>query len=308
MSILISQEILHCIKEELLQSRQSFTAISAYCKLPLVTYFDNCISDRSLKKRIIVRMRMSDILDGSTDLSIYPFCKEHGWELYFKLDLHGKTYIFDGLKGIVGSANATYSGMNMNGHGNYEMATLVELEQSDRAKIDQLFQSSVRMTDDILEQMQEALGGTAVSLQDTVDKRWPNAITSLFSPDYSVLFTEEFPPFPTPDFDLIETCNFLGCRPSAEMASQCAAFKEMRCFKWLIYLLSQQDSNEMYFGAITASLHNSLLNEPKPYRKDVKVLLANLLKWIHYYGCKEIVVDQPNYSQRVILREAVPCS
>lgn len=302
MSILISQEILLRIKEELLQSRQSFTAISAYCKLPLVTYFDNCISDRSLKKRIIVRMRMSDILDGSTDLSIYPFCKERGWELYFKLDLHGKTYIFDGLKGIVGSANATYSGMSMNGHGNYEMATLVELEQSDRARIDQLFQRSVRMTDDIFKQMQESLGGTAFSQQNTVDKQWPSAITNLFSSDFSVLFTEEFPSFPTPNFDLAETCNFLGCRLGTEIAGQRAAFKELRCFRWLISLLSQQDSNEMYFGAITALLHDSLLNEPKPYRKDVKVLLANLLSWIHYYGCEEIIVDQPNHSQRVVLQ------
>ena len=55
----------------------------------------------------------------------------------------------------------------------------------------------------------------------------------------------------------------------------------------------------MYFGAITVSLHNVLLNEPKPYRKDVKVLLGNLLSWVEDLDINMLKVDRPNYSQRV---------
>lgn len=55
----------------------------------------------------------------------------------------------------------------------------------------------------------------------------------------------------------------------------------------------------MYFGEITANLHNALLNDPRPYRKDVKQLLANLLNWIAALDINEIVVDRPAHSQRV---------
>ncbi len=308
MAIFISQEIFACIREELLHSRESFTAISAYCKLPLVEFFDDCILDRALQKRLVVRMRMSDILDGSTDLAIYPFCKEHGWELYFRLDLHGKTYIFDSLKGVVGSANATRSGMNFDGPGNCEMATLVELDQSDQTKIDRVIQDSVRMTDEIFEKMEAAIELVDDGDRVNSSKQWPDAILNLFSFDCSVLFTEDFPPISTPDHDPLETCVYLGCSLGAGFSEQRAAFKSMRCFKWLEHLFCRQNSKELYFGAITALLHEALLNEPKPYRKDVKELLANLLSWIVYYECEEFVVDQPNYSQRVILRETAPCS
>ena len=59
----------------------------------------------------------------------------------------------------------------------------------------------------------------------------------------------------------------------------------------------------MYFGAISEKLHNSLVSDPKPYRKDVKQLLANLLSMIKILNMDEIVIDRPNYSQRVRLKE-----
>lgn len=52
MSILVSQKILDCIRDELSASRESFLLISAYCKLPLVKYFDSCIVNTSIEKSL----------------------------------------------------------------------------------------------------------------------------------------------------------------------------------------------------------------------------------------------------------------
>ena len=54
-----------------------------------------------------------------------------------------------------------------------------------------------------------------------------------------------------------------------------------------------------YFGAITSELHNALINDPKPYRKEVKDLLSNTLFWIQDLGIDALVIDAPNHSQRV---------
>ena len=58
----------------------------------------------------------------------------------------------------------------------------------------------------------------------------------------------------------------------------------------------------MYFGELSQNLHNALISDPKPYRRDVKKMLANLLSLIEKLGMEEIVIDRPNYSQRVMLQ------
>lgn len=57
----------------------------------------------------------------------------------------------------------------------------------------------------------------------------------------------------------------------------------------------------MYFGAVTEKLHNALVSDPKPYRRDVKIMLSNLLELIDELQMEEIKIDRPNYSQRIML-------
>lgn len=42
-----------------------------------------------------------------------------------------------------------------------------------------------------------------------------------------------------------------------------------------------------------------MISDPKPYRKDVKQMLANLLTLIEKIDMEELEIDRPNYSQRV---------
>ena len=149
MAILISQTILNRIRDELSKSTESFLLISAYCKLSLVKYFDQCITNENITKTLIVRYRPEDITAGASDLDIYPYCKTNGWKMYFRLDLHAKTYVFDHLRCIIGSANATSSGLNIGGVGNYEMATSCELADADRKVLELLLRGAVEMNDDI---------------------------------------------------------------------------------------------------------------------------------------------------------------
>jgi hypothetical protein len=55
-------------------------------------------------------------------------------------------------------------------------------------------------------------------------------------------------------------------------------FEATRCCRWLTSQLRDQ-GGQLYFGETTKLLQNALLEDPKPYRKDVKLLLQNLFAW-----------------------------
>lgn len=59
---------------------------------------------------------------------------------------------------------------------------------------------------------------------------------------------------------------------------------------------------EIYFGELSTLLHEAIVEDPKPYRKDIKRLLANQIKWLETLGIEDIVIDRPHYSQRLRLR------
>lgn len=304
MSILVSKRILDRIREELSVSTESFLLISAYCKLPLVKYFDTCIANEGVEKKLIVRFRPDDITSGASDLEVYPYCRDNGWKLYFRLDLHAKTYVFDRLRCIIGSANATSSGLNIGGIGNYEMAAVCELADKDIKVLDLLLLGAVEMNDSIYKTMRSAI--ECCSPNNTAISSWPKEIADMFAPDYSLLFAEDFPACQHPSDASAEDLVFLNLLPGTSTEEIKIAFHRSKCFQWLFNLVKDSHAQEMYFGAITAALHNTLLNEPKPYRRDVKQLLSNLLSWVDDLAIDDLRVDRPNHSQRVryINREA----
>ena len=192
MPLLISQDILGSINKEIEKCNESFIVISAFCKLSLIKYFDSRLSSRVSEKKLIVRMKPEDVIKGATDLELYDYCKENGWTLYFKLDLHAKTYVFDHVRCIVGSANATTSGLSVGGVGNYEMAATNSLDEEDRKVIAKLVDYSVRMSDEIYQIMKDCIASYD-GLKDLDSIKWPEEITRYNQLDFSVLFTEDFP-------------------------------------------------------------------------------------------------------------------
>ena len=300
MSILIREDIIKQICSELSKSNETVFIISAYCKLPLIQLFEGHLHS-NIEKVLLVRFRKDDIECGASDIELYPYCKEHGWKLFFRLDLHAKTYVFDNVRCIIGSANATQSGMMIGGQGNYEMATTCLLEEKDVAGLKVLLKGAVEMNDTIYSIMKSALRDKE---RADVLGDWPEEIYDMFKPDYSLLFAEDFPTCSDPANARDEDLLFLGSSKwNTGLSSNKDALQKSKCFCWLYELIKRQPNHELYFGAIASELHDCLLNEPKPYRRDVKALLANLLNWISVLHCDKLAVDRPNHSQRVYIRK-----
>lgn len=299
MSILLSNEIMSAVANELQSATESVQIITAYCKENAINQLNSHIANCVIEKRIILRFRLDDIVKGSTDFSVIDYCRNRGWKVYVRFDLHAKTYIVDGKRGFVGSANATNSGLSLIPQGNMEMGTLVDIDEVDMEKIEALYMDAILIDDDIYAKMKKQYLNTSVNnVRDT--QTWSDEIKELFNPKVLTLFSHELPD--KQDFVEGEYISFLETIYNGDIQVIREAFRWSNSYLWLLNGLKENDGC-LFFGAITEKLHNALVSDPKPYRKDVKQLLANLLALIDKLGMDEIVIDRPNYSQRVRLKK-----
>ena len=300
MSLLTTSETRNVIASQVAAAKDTLHIISAFCKESAMSFIEANIRNKLSEKKLMVRFLLSDILSGATDLSLYEFCKSNGWQLYIRFDLHAKTYIFDKKRCILGSANMTSNGIGLNAHGNYELSSFTDINDSDLNKIKKLFDDSILMTDDLYSLM-KAEYDTANQSSTSVNPkaRWTNSIESLFKPTIDVLFTYDFPSTPHPDFNDIKSFEFLELNHIPTVDELKEAFRWSKPFLWLYSLIDNMPNKTSYFGAITSELHNALINDPKPYRKEVKELLANVINWIQDLETDAIKIDTPNYSQRL---------
>ena len=303
MSFLTTAEFNKKLVEEISNVTDELHVVSAFCKKDAVKYVDDNIKHVLRSKKLLVRFLPGDIINGATDLDLFEYCRINGWELYIRFDLHAKTYIFDKKRYILGSGNLTNRGLGLNCLGNYELADFSQIEGDDLKKVDALFASAVLMTDELYDSMKEDISNfTHESISETRSLSWNKNISDRFIPDTSVLFTYDFPQVPAPSSE-IQEYEFLELSGNVDKERIKQAFRWSKAFTWLYKTVSEKENKECYFGELSAKLHNALINDPKPYRKEVKDLLANLLGWISYFDFDFIKIDIPKHSQRVFLRQ-----
>ncbi len=298
MSILLSNEIILAVTRELKNATESVQIITAYCKENAIRLLNSHISDCVAEKRIMLRFRLDDIVKGSTDFSVIDFCRSQRWKVFIRFDLHAKTYIVDGKRGFIGSANATNAGLNLIRHGNMELGTFVDVDEADMKKIEDLYTDAILIDDEVyckLKNQYQNLTEHRSEEQHT----WSDEIKKLFNPKITTLFSHEFPD--KVDFKIGEYIAFLDIVYNGDMLMLKDMFRWSNAYLWLVNTL-QEHGGCLFFGAITEELHNALVSDPKPYRKDVKQLLANLLSMVEELQMDEIMIDKPNFSQRVRLR------
>lgn len=300
MSLIFSDEIKKQLANELACTKTHLHIISAYCKYNALEFIQSHISHLSLSKKMMVRFAFNDILSGASDLHIYEFCKSHGWQLYVRFDLHAKTYIFDKIRCIAGSANLTSRGIGIVDKPNYEIAMLSEISNGEMKRVEGLFNSAILVNDELYSMMMSCLESQTSGVNSKYDD-WSDDILILFKPQIKVLFTYEFPNCDSLSELREDSLDFLGLSPGCSKKQIKSAFATSNIYSWLIDKLKTYPNNEMYFGTLSTELHNVIINEPRPYRKEVKNLQSNMLNWIIELNMNEVVIDRPSHSQRIRL-------
>jgi hypothetical protein len=264
---------------------------------------------KNVSARILVRWQLGDLLAGASDLEAYQVSKRLGWDFNICTNFHGKVFRFPPGGILVGSANATGAGLGLLSNSNSEVCTVVEDSEFNRQLVNNLFNLSIRMDDNLFNEMKIVYEQT-LKAKENVD--WPDFIHERIRPitniSGKVLLSECL--LSNGQEILLESTSFshqakcdasLLSLPSGEYDHEFIAYRlrQTKIFQFLMQLL-EKEGGEVYFGTVTAKLHDYLVEDPTPHRREVKLLVQNIYAWVnHLSPLLALKVDKPNHSERI---------
>ena len=279
----------------------------AFLKANIVTELESLIPPGAGLK-VLTRWQLGDLIAGASDLHSYEICRARGWPFYIKLNFHGKVFLVPNSGILVGSANPTSSGFGLKPNSNSEVGTVVGLSSENIDIVNHLFDDSILMTDELYAKLRAIVESHEGDAEKIV---WPRVILNqIEKSDYSedkLLLTECFRTdgddignaVNLKDEDILADLSLLGVYgppKSRVFVDEC--FLATKIYKWL-YSVLEKNEKSMSFGGITAALHNALLEDPAPYRREVKKLVQNLFAWVVMVGPEATGIEhsRPNHAE-----------
>jgi len=286
------------IERALGTAQKTLIIFSAFVKSQAFEWLVPQIIDKHLKVKIMARWDINDLLSGVSDLSIYERCKELNWEFRVNTALHSKLYLIDSSIGYLGSNNLTGAGLGLNTNNNIEFSTEIRPNMGDLQKIDKYLNSSTLMNDELYDEIKQFVEDNKTTKERI---KWPDSIMDKLKTNTDYLWVDNFP-LSNPLQDNFSEEFHRDEKIFANIALDDKealkdAFMSSHVTQWIMKHLNEQEEKVLFFGSLSALIHNSLLNDPKPYRKEIKDLIANFFAWVQYLDLKELIVEQPNHSQ-----------
>lgn len=229
----------------------------------------------TLNDRLLIRCNVADVLSGACSLDAVELALLSGIQIRVSSALHVKLYVFDTVL-YVGSANLTGSGLALVGYRNDELSTEGSPSERDLQIAENLWSEGVMLGFEELVKMRDFIDQCPKSSSKLISS-WPDDI---FFEERS-LYCSDFPQGEGLDEDRWV---------SSEQLEVSVAYR------WMIKAL-KENGGEASFGYLSARLHNDLYDDPTPYRREVKDLLANLIKLTQHLKSDQIAISAPGYSQ-----------
>lgn len=282
---------------ELIEQSNSIILISAFLTGSVLKLFDENDYDKDIS--LYVRCRPSDCVGGSCDLEILKQLISKGVSCFVDYKLHAKIYIFDAKDAVIGSSNLTANGLGFSNYPNFELNYSCQLSSSDLAQIDTYLAQCVQISIDDIDKMQKELATINTNLSAEIPDEWE---TIDLKPKEKLigLFVEDFPkcnPFELSNYgnkDINHDKSMFG-KNSLDKAK----FEQSNVYKFIYQFISEQEDKSASFGAITAHLHNNILDDFSPYRSDIKTYLQNFIFYLEHYKCNSLIVSKYRYRQVV---------
>ena len=265
---------------------------------------------------IITTWKPLDIQLGSSDLSLYPYCRKHEIALYVNRDLHLKVYSASLDSAILATGNVSHRGL-MPG-GNHEAGTLLEyLTNEDRLFFERIRRESRLVNDAMYEKLKRwieanpADSPNPIDLEDVVpvpkkDDFLISALPMTCSVDDLVSGYTRMSSDSTPsDNPEVAACIFhdlanYGIEPGLSKRE----FRQVLSKKFFahpfIRKIDEFISPEAYFGQIKEWIQNNCTDVPVPSRRELTGNVQVLLEWFVELGDGAYIVDVPGArSQRI---------
>lgn len=279
-------------------AEQEVIVMSAFIKLDALKWLIE--NSKTSNLTVVARWQPSDLAAGASDLECFYLCDEANIPFGISQNLHGKVYIVDS-KIFIGSANLTSKGMSLSHYVNDEFGTGFEYGQTEKIKVRDYLASVNWLDVKTVELMADFLRGFGGNT-DVQSNEWPQEISEkLGSQPLGVWFHDL--PMCSPNQLLAQTAAataiehdldcFRGKKGAAEGELLKGFMSSQICF-WLEVQL--QEYGELSFGKVTSLFHDQILDDPMPYRKNIKEGVANLFDWASRCNTK-FEVARPQHRQ-----------
>jgi len=229
--------------------------------------------------RLLIRALPADFLAGACSFEALQYALDQGLAVRMSSALHAKVYVFDEFV-FAGSANLTAKGLALAEDANVEIGVKANLRDEDIIALERLWHQGVVVDRPTLARMQAHVNSTLrneLESKATCDTIWPSDVIE----EVRDLYCSDFPSsFPSSDLRWADRTSF----------------KQTMAYKWLV---SQVGIDEVSFGFLSQQLHSAVCDDPAPYRKEIKELLANLLSAVQVHDKEILEVLRPNHRQIV---------
>jgi len=305
MTLLDENEARILIEEILPNTREELIILSAFAKYNAVEWLKKQLDNNSIDVTIVSRWRPDDLVAKVSDLSVYKQCQELGWT--FKVDerLHSKLFLIDSSVAFIGSSNLTGAGLGLTEKSNFELSTKIEVTDIDVDKVHKYIDSCKTMTDDLYNQIKSFVD--SIETPERTPYKWPSSIKNLLEEKVNYLWVDELlftSPKSNNKRDIEHDLNLLGLDDfNVDIDILRSKFEDLKIIKWLKNQLEEEDSKSLRFGKISSLLHDALLNDPRPYRKEVKDFQVNLFDWLKYLELPEFKFSRYNVSESISLSD-----
>jgi hypothetical protein len=283
------------VEQAVSSAAESVEVLVGYCKVSAMQWLASYISGRDVDVSVVVGWTLEDLVGGSSDLEAYSFAREHGWRFGIRPELHAKIFWLDRVDLLVGSANLTTRGLHLGTIGNIEAGVRITPTNIDKTKLDQLIAKSVWLDDQQFADISAELEGIEIGTNVIpAHMTWPDSIKVALDEMKEFLWVDDmFLTDPRSKSEqksgaeqerlVAHDRNLLGgLYTEDDKKSLAIALRRTAAVRWLVELLDQQEDRWARFGAVSAALHDALMDDPKPYRRDVKALQSNLFAWIEF--------------------------
>ena len=233
------------------------------------------------KERLLIRGLPFDFVSGASSFQALRKLLRHGAQIRFSTALHAKIFIVDEAI-FVGSANLTGNGLALVDDPNDELTIVSNLEAGHLQQISHLWSEGYLVDSDLLDRLETYLSGCELEGPDLsgVSNVWPDDLIE----EKRVLYCSDFP----------------QSSPESGGWVYSSSLQSSKAYDWLYSVVSEH--GHCSFGFLSSALHSALHDDPAPYRRNVKELLANLLSYITTAPDLPLEVIRPNHSQVVQLR------
>ncbi len=312
-SLLGTETFRNLLGEAIKNSKKSIVVLSAYITTTGIKWLEEQINNKEINCTVVSRWNKKDLAQGSSDIACYDLAKKNNWKFKVLEDLHAKVMLIDNEVLFLGSPNLTGAGMSLIPVSNKEIGIKVKPIDKDLHIINQLVEDATEINDQIIEELKKWLK-TVPKIEKPKIPDFPESVKESFKEKFNKLWVHNFPWSDIKELlndpgknsqDIIHDLELFGVtsKDKGEIEKEIKEnFLNSKIFNWLISKLKNSENQEIYFGSLSSIIHDSLLDDPKPYRQDVKKLQANLYSYIKHFKPKNITIDVPkNISERLKL-------